>query len=71
MGDRLQDLLTLQKLAGSRLENTGLTVNEISQLLDVGRLKEALNPIVGKVGDPTALVANRDISGHIHTTGAA
>lgn len=55
--------------SSSRLQAVGLTAFEIQTLVNIRDLNKYLEPIISKVGDPLGPVMDRDISGHVHTTG--
>lgn len=54
-----------------QINTTGLTAAELASLLGPDKLREFIQPAVSAlaVGGANAPLMDRDISGHIHTTG--
>ncbi len=70
MTDEIKDIQeSISPKIITRVNTTGLTIAEISKVMDLAKLRNYLDPIISKIDDPGGVVMDRDISGHVHTTG--
>jgi len=68
MADDLKDLEGV-RTAISRLQGVGLTAMEVQQIIGLDKLTQYVEPLISRSLKDPGVIMNRDISGHIHTTG--